>query len=330
MARPLRIEFPNAYYHVSNTAGTGQTLFPGEAYYRSFLTGVFEAASRLNVEIHAWCLLKNAYQLLVKTPEGNLSRFMRQVDGRYTQNYQKLRNKGGSIFRARYKAVLFQPEQYLLPLSRYLHLLPATTRQKPFGWPWSSLPQYLGGKGAGSVGAAIIEGALVRAEVLEQLGPGPKIAARYEAYLQAATDEDLRRFFGKKNQQSILGDDKFKSRARTALAPASASSAAKVAPAHMRPSLHHIVSTVASTMKVNPGSILQAARGPGSRNVPRWVAMYLCQEVGGITLQEIAGHFGLQRYGTVSTTIGKLKQELTVNPKLLATVQKLRRTLATT
>jgi len=330
MARPLRIEFPNAYYHVSNKADAGQTLFPGESFYRSFLTGVFEAATRLNVEVHAWCLLKNGYHLLVKTPEGNLSRFMRQVDGLYTQNYQKLRNKGGSIFKSRYKSVLFQPERYLLPLSRYLHLLPATIRQKPFAWHWSSLPLYLGGKGAGSVGAASIEGALVRAEVLDLLGPGPKPAARYEAYLQAANDEDLLRFYGKKNQLSILGDDKFKSRARTALAPAATRGASKGALARKRPSLHRIVGTVATAMKVSPGSILQAARGPGSKNVPRWLAMYLCQEVGGITLQVIAEHFGLQRYGTVSTTIGKLKQELATNPKLPATVHKLRRTLTTT
>ena len=67
----------------------------------------------------------------------------------------------------------------------------------------------------------------------------------------------------------------------------------------------------------------EAARGPGSKNVPRWVAMHLCQEVGGVTLQVIADHFGLQRYGTVSTTIGKLRDELPANPRLQSQLHKL-------
>jgi putative transposase len=328
MARPLRIEYPNAYYHVSNKADMGRVLFPGEQYYRSFLTGVFEAATRLNVEVHGWCLLKNDYHLLVKTPEGNLSRFMRQVDGLYTQNYQKLRRQGGSVFRARYKSVLFQAEHYLLRLSRFLHLLPLTIRQKPFAWRWSSLPLYLSGTGAGSVGAASIEGALVRDDVFAQLGPVGKATQRYEAYMSAGNDEELQRFFGKKNQLSILGDDKFREKARVALGPAATRGSSKGVLARKRPSLTKIVNTTAAAMNVSPGSIVQAARGPGSKNVPRWVAMYLCQEAGGITLQVIAAHFGLQRYGTVSTTIGKLKQELAADSKLQAQVQKLRRELA--
>src|SRR5690606_15629260 len=139
-----------------------------------FLSGVFEAAARLNVEVHCWSLLKDEYHLLVKTPEGNLSRFMRQVDGLYTQNYQRLKRTKGSVFRSRYKSVLFQPERYLLPLSRYLRRLPS----KYMSWRWSSLQAYLGK--TGSVGAASVQSALVRTEVLAPMGGN---AQRYAAYL---------------------------------------------------------------------------------------------------------------------------------------------------
>src|SRR5690606_28052916 len=139
MARPLRIEYPNACYHVSNRADTPEPvrpapagerasgseradsrsgglkgglkaglkggLFPAEQYYQAFLDGVREAATRFNVEVLGWCLLKNEYHLLIRTPEGNLSRFMRQVDGLYTQYYQKHKRRRGSVFRARYKSV---------------------------------------------------------------------------------------------------------------------------------------------------------------------------------------------------------------------------------
>jgi putative transposase len=319
MARPLRIEYPNAYYHVSNKSEKSQKLFPGDSYFQVFLSGVFEAAARLNVEVHCWSLLKHEYHLLVKTPEGNLSRFMRQVDGLYTQNYQRLKRTRGSVFRSRYKSVLFQPERYLLPLSRYLHRLPP----RYLSWRWSSLQAYLG-KTAGSVGAASVQSALVRNEVLAPLGGN---VTRYAEYLSEGSDIELVRFYNKKNQLSILGDDKFRSRARAALAPAATRGASKGALARKRPSLQKVVALVAEAFDVTGKSIVQAARGPSSKNVPRWVAMYLCQEVGGITLQVIAEHFGLQRYGTVSTTIGKLKQELVGAPKLELTLQKLRKQL---
>ena len=80
--------------------------------------------------------------------------------------------------------------------------------------------------------------------------------------------------------------------------------------------MDQIITRVARQFSVSPVSIVQAARGPGSKNIPRWVAMYLCQEVGAVTLQVIASRFGLKRYGTVSTTIGKLKAELPGNLQL--------------
>jgi REP element-mobilizing transposase RayT len=77
MAKPLRIEYPDAYYHVSNKAEYGISLFPGIKYYEGFLAELADACARFNVEVHSYCLLRNEYHLLLKTPEGNLSRFMR-------------------------------------------------------------------------------------------------------------------------------------------------------------------------------------------------------------------------------------------------------------
>ena len=98
MARPLRIEYPDAVYHVSNRGLDKQRVFPSTKYYEAFLEGLGEACFRLNVEVYAYCLLKDGYHLVVKTPEANLSRFMRQVDGLYTQQYQKMKGSDGSLF----------------------------------------------------------------------------------------------------------------------------------------------------------------------------------------------------------------------------------------
>ncbi len=316
MARPLRIEFPGACYHVCNRGEDGDRIFPSAKYNQAFLEGVADAASRLNVEVIAYCLLKNEYHLLVATPEGNLSRFMRQVDGMYTQNYQNLSGYGGSVFKTRYKSVLLQIDKYLLPVSRYVHNLPKQARTNPVGYAWSSLGIYLNKQKAPAW--------LNTRTLLDLLPAGPRPAARYAGYINDGVDKQTAHFYGKKNLLSVMGDKKFSQRARTLQASGGVRGKSRGPQAKLRPSIRKVVGEVAAFYKVTEKSIYQAARGPGSKNLPRWVAMYLCQEVGGVTLQEIAVKFGLKRYGTVSTTIGKLKQEFADTPKCLGQVRKLR------
>jgi len=316
MARPLRIEYPNACYHVTNRGEDQDRIFPGKKYYEAFLDCIVEASERLNVEILAYCLLKNEYHMMIKTPEGNLSRFMRQVDGLYTQHYQRLSQEAGSVFRSRYKSVLLQPGKTLLPVSRYIHNLPRKSRD----YAWSSLAAYSN--------KAKVPAWLNRDEVLANMEKGPRPNARYAAYTAEGVDSETARFYGKRNLLSIMGDEKFRTRARAKQAPGKARGKSKGPQARLRPSITKVVTAVAKQFKVTEKSIYQAARGPGSKNVPRWAAMYLCQEVSGVTLQEIAKRFGLKRYGTVSTTIGKLKYEFQEAPKSLTMVKKLRTQLA--
>lgn len=319
MARPLRIEYPDAFYHVSNSSMEGQRLFPSARYYEIFVNALEETCQRLNVQVHAYILLRDQYHLLVKTPEANLSRFMRQIDGLYTQHYHRLRKSSGSLFRGRYKAVLLQPETTLLPVSRYIHL--QVRKQDLDKYQWSSYPAYSNATKAPAW--------LVRDEVLAQLdSPATRRFQRYVAYVAEGLDADTARFYGKKNLSSIMGDEKFRKAAaarRTATQPRGVSRGVH---AKWRPGCKDIVTEVANHFKVTEDSIYKAARGPGSKNVPRWVAMYLCQELSGQTLQTIAKLFGLKRYGTVSTTVGKLKKEFEVDPALLATTRKLARSLS--
>ena len=163
----------------------------------------------------------------------------------------------------------------------------------------SSLPYYLGQQKAAFP---------VIADQL--LGNGER--ARKLAREQQTTSVPLAilDFFARKSRPAILGDDSFRLQVRHQLPRQPAAASRLRLPGRKRPALSRIVASVATVFTVSEDSIVQAARGPGSKNVPRWVAMHLCQEVGGVTLQVIADHFGLQRYGTVSTTIGKLRDEL--------------------
>lgn len=319
MARPLRIEYPDAFYHVSNVGLDKQKIFPSPKYYDAFIAGLEETCFRLNVEVHAYCLLKDQYHLLIKTPEANLSRFMRQVDGLYTQHYQRLKKSEGSLFKGRYKAVLVQADKYLLPLARYIHL--GVRKGDLESWQWSSYPAY--------INKAKAPAWLNRETVFEQVGAtGAKRTAQIKEFTDAGVDEELAHFYGKKNLSSIMGDEKFKKAAKTKRSASKVRGVSRGAHAKWRPSCKDIISAVAKQFKVTEESIYTAARGPGSKNVPRWVAMYLCQELSAVTLQAIAKLFKLKRYGTVSTTVGKLKKEFLEDPKLLSTTNKLMKSLS--
>lgn len=319
MARPLRIEYPDAFYHVSNVGLDNQKVFPSARFFEAFLAGLEETCFRLNVEVHAYCLVKDQYHLLIKTPEANLSRFMRQVDGLYTQHYQRLKKTEGSLFKGRYKAVLIQPEKYLAALSRYIHL--GVKKSDLDSWQWSSYPAY--------VNKAKAPAWLAREAVLSQAGAvGPKRYIQFAEYTLQGVDDELAHFYGKKNLSSIMGDEKFKKGAKTKRAATKVRGVSRGANAKWRPSCKQIITAVAAQFKVSEESIYTAARGPGSKNVPRWVAMYLCQELSAVTLQAIAKLFKLKRYGTVSTTVGKLKKEFIEHPKTLTITNKLLKDLS--
>ncbi len=165
-------------------------------------------------------------------------------------------------------------------------------------------------------------------ETLKQLNvTAAKRRAAYKKLVAQGVPEELAHFYGKKNQSSVLGDDKFRKMAQKKKSATAARGVSRGTHARWRPSCKQIISAVAKQFKVSEASIYKASRGPGSKNVPRWVAMYLCQELSAVTLQSIAKLFKLKRYGTVSTTVGKLKKEFEGDSKLLANTKKLTKQL---
>lgn len=147
MPRPFRIEYDHAFYHVMNRGRGGKTLFHGKAYYEAFLQSLAEAWERFQAVIHAYCLMGNHYHLLIETPEANLSRIMRHIDGVFTQRHNRLIRTDGPQFRGRYKAILVDADAYLLSLSRYIHRNPIDVRRPLVralaAYRWSSYPAYI-------------------------------------------------------------------------------------------------------------------------------------------------------------------------------------------
>jgi putative transposase len=103
MSRPLRIEYPGAVYHVTSRGDARRPIFSDDKDRLLFLDVLASIVCRFNWLCHAYCLMKNHYHLLIETPEGNLSRGMRQLNGVYTQSYNRRHRRPGHVFQGRYK-----------------------------------------------------------------------------------------------------------------------------------------------------------------------------------------------------------------------------------
>lgn len=146
MARPLRIEFSGALYHVTSRGNERKPIYLEDEDFERFLTVLSEVCERYNWVIHAYCLMTNHYHLLVETPDGNLSKGMRQLNGVYTQAFNRAHCRVGHVFQGRYKSILVDKEAYLLELNRYIVLNPVRAKMvdSPSEWPWSSWHSTMG------------------------------------------------------------------------------------------------------------------------------------------------------------------------------------------
>ena len=140
MARPLRIEFPGALYHVTSRGNARQRVFRDDEDRETFLATLAWVVARFRWRCHAYCLMDNHIHLLIDTPQPNLSRGMRQLNGVYTQRFNRRHRRVGHLFQGRFQAILVEKEGYLLELARYIVLNPVRAKmvKTPERYPWSS------------------------------------------------------------------------------------------------------------------------------------------------------------------------------------------------
>jgi len=155
MTRPLRIQYPGAFYYISNYGNSGTPLFKDDEDHKNFLIKLETSTENYSVILHGFVLLKDHFHLLAETPLGNLSEFMRHLNISYTSYFNRKHKRRGHLFGGRYKSIVFEKELYLTKISHYLHLNPIKTGalkrkdQKTrsthlTSWKWSSLPGFTG------------------------------------------------------------------------------------------------------------------------------------------------------------------------------------------
>ncbi|MFQ5848424.1 MAG: transposase [Candidatus Methylomirabilales bacterium] len=202
MARPLRIEYPGALYHVTSRGNARQSIFKDDQDRRRFLATLKRVTDRYRWLCHAYCLMNNHYHLVVETPEGNLANGMRQLNGVYTQSYNWRHHRSGHLFQGRYTAILVQKESHLLEVCRYVVLNPVRARavERPEQWKWSSY--------RGTVGLGKPHPCLTRDWVLGQFGKKRLEAEQqYRAFVKAGRGAES--IWKQVKGQSLLGKEHF-------------------------------------------------------------------------------------------------------------------------
>ncbi|QKT03385.1 transposase [Ectothiorhodospiraceae bacterium 2226] len=320
MARPLRIEYPGAWYHVMNRGAGRKRVFKTDAQREYFLQLLAATAERYRAEWHAYCLMDNHYHLLLRTPEGNLQRVMRHVNGLYTQFFNRAERRDGALFRGRYRAVLVDADAHWLELSRYIHRNPleAGMVRDLDDYPWSSYRAY--------VGLEPRPPCLRTDDVLKAIGARDR-QRRYRAFVAGDTDEALRAYYEQRSGSGILGDEAFRARVLAGKAPDPDRPAVRAA--QVRPSVDEIVAAVCRRMGVDEQEVWVGRRGRAVRTPARPLAMYLCQEVGGLTLAEIAERFGLSGYAGAGSSVRRIRGLLQNDAGLRKVAERVRRDLET-
>ena len=140
MARPIRLEFAGAIYHVTSRGDRREDIYDSDADRERFIKTLGDVCQRFNWVCHAYCLMSNHYHLLIETPDAYLSKGMRQLNGVYTQAYNRANGRVGHVFQGRYKAIMVEKQNYLLELARYIVLNPvrASMVRSASQWRWSS------------------------------------------------------------------------------------------------------------------------------------------------------------------------------------------------
>jgi putative transposase len=202
MSRPVRIEFPGAIYHITSKGSKGQTIFRDREDRAVFLNILDNVVSRFSWLVHSYVLMDEHFHLVVEVLEANLSKGMRQLNGVYTQHYNRRHHEDGPIFHGRFKSVLFEKNTYLLPVCRHVVLNPVR-----LGTP-SQLNRYRWSSFRATTGTTKTPSFLHTSDLLAEFSKQDKVSRqKFREYVEdgIGCDSPLQ----ERSNQVLLGSAKF-------------------------------------------------------------------------------------------------------------------------
>jgi putative transposase len=320
MARPLRIEYEGAVYHVTARGSERGKIFFSKRDYEKFKEYLKEAQEKHGFILHSYVLMTNHYHLIFETPEKNLSRIMHYINSSYTTYLNIKKKRSGHLFQGRYKAIVVDKDNYLLELSRYLHLNPvrANMTQRPEEYAYSSYRTFV---------SDTVESLVTTDTILDMVANDRNDAKeRYREFVESVLGEELESPVGKVYGGIVLGCNGFIKEVLNRLEEGRLASEEisnrKVLRATM--GTEEIITCLCDQFRISRTEITDN-KWSEARNA----GIYLIKKYSGASNKEIGGLFGGMTYSAVTKAFQRFKKELEEDRGLRNQIKGLRKKMST-
>lgn len=305
MSRPLRIQYPGAWYHVMNRGACRQPIFKYRHHFDMFLELLGEISTKFEIEVHAYCLMSNHYHLLLHTPKANLSKAMQHLSSTYTIRYNRLEKRAdGPLFRGRFKSKIIESKNYLLQVSRYIHLNPYKAKivKEIERYEWSSFPGYINNRNSPEW--------LYKAATLGFFESENIPNEIYKFTMQGNSDEFEKKYFSSKSPP-IIGSEEFvediKSKENYHLISSEITDKK-----YLRPSINDIIQVVSVVTAKNLDDICSKKRS--YKNISRELVIYIAKNNYAYKLEEIALSLNMKACSSVSSSASRTSKRMKIDP----------------
>jgi len=325
MARPLRIQYPGAHYHVTCRGNERKEIFLDARDHKLFLEKLSLSLDIYNVSLLAYICMPNHFHLLVNTPEGNLSEFMRHFNISYTAAFNRRHRRVGHLYQGRYKAYLIDADNYLLEVSRYIHLNPVRIKvfsKKSAREKWDALLKYEASSLLGYFSGGKREEFINYKTVLEYMGGDTRKGRQaYRRFVKGGIEEEIASPLELGQGHGIVGEADFiewiKEKFLSKEAPQREQPALKVLRKEFEP--EELIERFTHLVGKSREGICQR----GKKSIERALLMELLYRFCRITQPEIGRLVGGIDYSAVSQARNRLQKRLEREPELKKRFEKL-------
>jgi REP element-mobilizing transposase RayT len=314
MARQLRVEFENAFYHVTSRGNQRDKIFYDAADRERFLEILSRTKERYGFLLHAYALMDNHYHLLMETPKANLSQIMQNINTSYTVYVNRKYQRSGHLLQGRFKGIIVDKDRYLIALSRYIHLNPVRAKlvKRPADYPWTSYKAFLDQKAEDSL--------VDTGDTLSYFSKHRKRAVRaYREFVEAAEGKEENPFAAME-AGLLLGKGPFKAKVLRRIEKMKVDEESPQARRlRKRVSVDAVIKACQLFYGRNRKALVERVRG----NEGRQVAIYLAKILSGEKGKEIGRHFGIKG-PAVSDAIKRIEGRLEKESQLRERIEFLR------
>jgi REP element-mobilizing transposase RayT len=313
MARPWRIQYPGAVYHVTARGNRRQNIYLSDGDRLDFIDLLGRTAARYDLRVLAFCLMSNHYHLFLRTPQANLSAALHWLNASYSIRFNRRRRLSGHLLQGRFKAALVTDEAHWHQLSLYLHLNPvrAGLIEDPADYEWSSCSDYLRPRPR----FAWLDGT----EVLSGYGRGKAAARRYRAALDGAVTQTPAYWAEFQREMADAARAEMADRAEVHPPAGNLIYVPEYSQAHRKaPDLRAELGRLARAFKLDPADILRPRRD----FPPRLAAYYHLVETQRAKVAAVARLFAITP-GAVSQGLAQCRRLMAADPDLAHTIERL-------